>query len=299
MTRPNFDLIAIDLDGTLLGPDGRVSEANARAVARAREAGITVLPATGRGLVESLAVFDAIDHDTHAVVAGGAVTADVTTREAIDRSVMPGWLVRESIEHIHGHGHVAAVLKDGAAAGYDYLVVTGSGRAHRDPVLDWWFERTGVSVRTVASLDEDDCPELTVRVGCTAVDEEARPLALALQTELGERALLHQFTTIAAPAIVGSADGTPRRVHVVEVFDRRAGKWGAISRYADSCGIDHHRVVAIGDETNDVDMLRGAGLGVAMGNAVSAARDAADRQTASNAEDGVARVIDAVLSGAW
>jgi hydroxymethylpyrimidine pyrophosphatase-like HAD family hydrolase len=296
-----YDLLAVDLDGTLLGPDGRVSDANARAVARARDAGLTILPATGRGLVESGRVLRAIDHDGAVVVAGGAVTAEARSGKTIDRAVMPDWLVRDAVEHIHGHGHVAAVLKDADAAGYDYLVVRGEGRAEADPVLKWWFEMTGVSVRTVDRLEDDDCPELTVRVGCTAVDDEAEPLTVTLQRELGERALLHRFTTVAAPATLSNRDDgeRQRRVHVVEVFDTRAGKWGAIGRHAGRLGIDLSRVAAIGDETNDVDMLRGAALGIAMGNAVEAAKAVADRVTTTNAEDGLARAIDLILAGEW
>ena len=60
-------------------------------------------------------------------------------------------------------------------------------------------------------------------------------------------------------------------------------------------GIDAEEIVAIGDNNNDLDMLRYAGLGVAVGNAVSAAKQAAQRLTASNDEDGVARLIEELV----
>ena len=55
-------------------------------------------------------------------------------------------------------------------------------------------------------------------------------------------------------------------------------------------------VIAFGDDFNDLEMLRWAGLGVAMGNAEAAAKEAADRVAATNDEDGVARVLEEMLA---
>ena len=62
MTVPRYDILAIDLDGTLLGADGQVSPGNRAAVERARRAGMLVLPCTGRGLVECQEVLAQFDH---------------------------------------------------------------------------------------------------------------------------------------------------------------------------------------------------------------------------------------------
>ena len=59
------------------------------------------------------------------------------------------------------------------------------------------------------------------------------------------------------------------------------------------------RIAAIGDEVNDLTMVREAGLGVAMDNAVEDVKQAADVHTARNDEDGVALAIDHILSGRW
>ena len=59
------------------------------------------------------------------------------------------------------------------------------------------------------------------------------------------------------------------------------------------------RIAAIGDEINDAAMIRSAGLGVAMGNAVPAVRDAARRHTLANTHDGVAYAIARILGGEW
>jgi len=301
MSVVKYDMLAVDMDGTLLGPDGRVSAANRDAVRAARDAGIEIVPATGRGLVESRRVLESIGHDGMVVVAGGAMTVDVRTGETVARRVMDSALVAASVDRIHAHGHAALILKDSGGLEYDYVVVRGNAMV--DPITAWWFEMTGVRVRTVDALAEDGTPELTIRVGCAAADAEAEPLMDQLQAELGDRAVLHRFTTQAAPSILEGAGpaalGGPRAVHVVEVFDAGAGKWNAVRAHATTRGIGPERIAAIGDEVNDLDMLAGAGLGIAMGNAVPEAKAAADVQTLSNAEDGLAAAIAKILDGVW
>jgi hydroxymethylpyrimidine pyrophosphatase-like HAD family hydrolase len=63
--------------------------------------------------------------------------------------------------------------------------------------------------------------------------------------------------------------------------------------------IPRERIAAIGDEVNDIAMIEGAGLGIAMANAVPQVKKAAKVETASNADDGVARAIEKILSGEW
>ena len=66
---------------------------------------------------------------------------------------------------------------------------------------------------------------------------------------------------------------------------------------ADLLGIDRAATIAVGDADNDLDMLRAAGLGVAMGNANERAREAADVTVADNDHDGCAEAIRRFLLG--
>jgi len=287
-----YDLIAIDLDGTLLAPDGRVSDANRRALADARDAGVTILPCTGRGLVESRKILGQFDHAGPVVTAGGAITADARTGETLHRFAMDPSLTGRAVSIMHECGHAALVLKDAPAAGFEYLVL-GSELGHQiDPIIEWWFQSMRVTVRFGATLADDEHPEHSVRVGLCAEADRSAPVARRLQDELGDSILLHDF-----PAVVHR--GETRTVHILEVFDARASKWGAIEACCARAGLDPARTAAIGDEVNDVPMIRGAGLGVAMGNAIDAVKQAADRHAPSNADDGVAFAIGRILDGAW
>jgi hypothetical protein len=64
-------------------------------------------------------------------------------------------------------------------------------------------------------------------------------------------------------------------------------------------GLTPAQIAAIGDEINDVTMIAGAGLGIAMGNAIAPVRQAARRTTRTNAEAGVAYAIDRILASEW
>ncbi|HVZ94165.1 MAG TPA: HAD hydrolase family protein, partial [Phycisphaerales bacterium] len=75
--------------------------------------------------------------------------------------------------------------------------------------------------------------------------------------------------------------------------------WTAIHRLAMEQRIPRERIASIGDEVNDLAMIEGAGLGIAMGNAVPAIKEAAKAHTESNAKDGVARAIERILNGEW
>lgn len=292
-----YDVLALDLDGTLLRPDGSVSRPTIDALARARHAGILVTICTGRGFAECEHVLRAVDQREEVVVAGGSIIACPTRRRTSHRFAMAEQDVRASVDRVLHRGHAALVLKDPLEAGYDYAVVT-AGRHALDPVTSWWFQSMGISHRLLDSLDHDPHPAHTVRVGACAPARHLADIEHHIRADLGDRASLHNFPAVVAPHLHPSDDPLDR-VHVLEVFDSRASKWSALRVLARRAGHDSPRVAAIGDQVNDLDMIRHAHLGVAMGNAVEPVRNAATRLAPPNTEDGVAHAIDHILAGRW
>jgi len=293
-----YDLIAIDLDGTLLDSTGRVSPRCAEAIGLARAAGITVTVCTGRGLKECAFALEQIEQLDPVVVAGGSIVACPRERRTLHRFPMDPELVRRTVDQFVANDHPVLVLKDTDGAGYDYLVVVGEDEHPLDPVTRWWFESMRVSVRTVRSLDEDEHPEHSVRVGVCGVSSTLTEMVGILTEVVGDRVTMHNFPAVVAPEHA-RAWGGERTINILELFDREANKWSAITRVANDRGIEARRIAAIGDQVNDVAMLEGAALGIAMGNAVDDVRRVADRQTRTNDEGGVAHAIEQILSGAW
>ncbi len=293
-----YDMLALDLDGTVLDSKSKVRPAVAEAIARAREAGLVVVICTGRGLPESREALDAIAQTDPVIVAGGSIIAEPTTGRTLHRFPMHPTLTTRLTETLLSKGHPVLVLKDPHAAGYDYLIITGRRRLSLDPVTQWWFEEMAVTIRLATSVETDPHPEHTVRVGVCARAAELTELETLVRKGFADTVTLHNF-----PAVVAPDDATHWAggavAHILECFDARADKWNAVQHLAAARGIDPNRIVAIGDQINDVPMIRGAGLGIAMGNAIEEVRTLADHTTGSNDEEGVALAIDMVLRGEW
>lgn len=298
-----YDLLAIDLDGTLLGPDHRVSAANLRALERARGAGYRVTICTGRGWVECRDYARAIGQVDPVVVAGGAIVTCPSRERTLHRFPIDRLLVDEMARCMLEHGHAVLILKDPDAtgggaglAGHDYVVVSPRGEAGIDPVSRWWFEQLKVQVKVVREVAEDEHPEHTVRVGICGPRAETTAAAGQIRERFGSRVQFHHFAAV-APKQAGR--GEAAEVLIFEAFDRTVSKWTAIEWMAAREGLDGGRVVAIGNDVNDVAMLERAGLSIAMGNSVPEALAAAQRVTRRHDEDGVAWAVERVMGGEW
>jgi len=294
-----YDLLALDLDGTLVDHHGRVSDENVRALERARAAGITTAICTGRALRECVPIIERIAQTDPIIVSGGAVIACPTTHRTLNRMAMGQPLVRQLVDSLHAHGHPALVLKDPHATGYDYLAVANCGRGEEaiDPASRWWFDKMGCRVRYAQSLSEDEHPEHTIRVGCYAANKPVDDLVALMRRDFGALASIQHFAGVLM-ADDRAAQGI-MSVHIVELFDSRACKWQAIQRLAAMNNVPETRIAAIGDQLNDESMIRSAALGIAMGNGAEALKALAKRQTKTCGEHGVAFAIDEILAGRW
>lgn len=290
-----YRLLALDLDGTLLDAASRLSPANRAAVGRAIDAGLEVVVCTGRGFAECRHVLDDLTMAGAAVVAGGAMTVQLPSGETLHRSAMPADLVREVSRILNAAtGHYVLLLKDRSATGVDYVLL-GDGRV--DAASEWWFNQVPVAVQRAERFEDDPHPDETIRLGIVTTAREMKRLGARVVEEFGRRTFVHHFPVI-------NSDGNGRHladnaIHLMEIFNAQTNKWSAISALAAQRGIDAGQIAAIGDEINDVAMIRHAGLGIAMGNAIDPIKQVADRITLDQAEDGVAHAIEQILGGAW
>lgn len=290
-----YRLLALDLDGTLLDAASRLSPANRAAVGRAIDAGLEVVVCTGRGFAECRHVLDDLTMAGAAVVAGGAMTVQLPSGETLHRSAMPADLVRDVSRILNAAtGHYVLLLKDRSATGVDYVLL-GDGRV--DAASEWWFNQVPVAVQRAERFEDDPHPDETIRLGIVTTAREMKRLGARVVEEFGRRTFVHHFPVI-------NSDGNGRHladnaIHLMEIFNAETNKWSAISALAAQRGVSAEQIAAIGDEINDVAMIRHAGLGVAMGNAIDPIKQVADRITLDQAEDGVAHAIEQILAGAW
>jgi HAD superfamily hydrolase (TIGR01484 family) len=286
----SYDLLVIDLDGTLLNSAGRVSPRNQQAIEKARDAGMEVIIATGRALVESRMAIDALQHQGFVVAASGSLLCDARTGRTVERRTVPHDVVRHLAASLVDQDHKVLILKDSSVTGYDYLAV---GRGPLDAASRWWFDHLPVTVRFVQSIDEDEHPHDTVRAGAVACESRLAPLAQDLRQQIGDRCVLQHWSAVTQTQAVGSS------THLLEVFCANVNKWTMIEAYCKRISMDPQRVAAIGDGLNDIELVRGAGLGIAMANASVDVRSAARQTTLHHDQDGVAHAVEQILSGAW
>lgn len=278
--RQTYKMIAIDLDGTLLSPRNEVTKRTKDAVHKALSAGLLVCFATGRNWTESRTVIEAVEHYASAVFAGGAMVVDTGRDLTLHRMMMDPALAAELCAHLEAEGHAVMALQDTVAAGVDYLV---TGDAALNDATTQWMAITRATVRRVSRLGGHQ-HAFTIRVGIVAAREDVQASVKSLTEKFGERIVLH---SIYVPAY---------GVEVMEVFDPAVNKWQGILHVARRHGIAPEEIIAVGDDVNDLPMLRNAGLGVAMGNARPEIQAVAKRVIGTNAEDGLAEFLEELVA---
>ncbi|MFF0508205.1 HAD family hydrolase [Streptomyces fimicarius] len=268
-TPPAYALIATDLDGTLLRPDDTVSARSRAALARAAAAGARHLIVTGRPVPGIRALLADLAY-TGLVVCGQGTQLYEARSGRLLRSAT---LDREAADTALGkiEAEVGAVFAAVDQDGVDGVTLIEAGYRMPNPTLP------------------------AQRVGSRAA-LWARPVikVLVRHPELGDDEL-----TAAARAAVGDlATVTMAGPGTVELAPRGVDKGTGLAVAAELLEIGAERTIAFGDMPNDLPMFAGSGHRVAMGNAHPELRAAADEVTLSNAEDGVAVVLERVF-GAW
>lgn len=251
-------LILVDLDGTLLGADGQVSERNAAVLGRASEAGGRVVVATGRperllGPIRTRLPLSTV------LCYNGAVVLDLASGAVLASRLLDGALFANAVEQLRADGLEFAV-------GIEGLPAIGL--------------RAEPSFRPGADIPRVDLHDI-------ANADVAKALVRADVDRFGSvwSALESGFSdtlTITRSGIEGLIEISAAGVSKGTVIDVLAKEWGIASSEA----------VAFGDMPNDLDMLRWAGWSVAMGNAEPEVKLAASEVGADHDADGVALVLE-------
>ena len=166
-----------------------------------------------------------------------------------------------------------------------------TGQGSLTPATQWWFETTGATVHFQRTVTADDLHH-SLRVGIVAEGDRVPPLSEHLRKVFGERVLIQHFEAVNTP-------DPDQCVHILEVFAAGVDKWRGLSWIAQRHSITAQDVAAIGDEVNDIAMLKSAGCSIAMANAVQPIKAIADYTTLGCNEHGVAYAIEQLLTGEW
>jgi len=263
-----YRLLAIDLDGTLLtpAPHKLITPRTRDLLCRVAEAGIAIVIATGQSLQVLRAICGELPLTAPQIIENGALVADIRSGTVLHEKLMPTELILPVLDKLRALGFYRAY--------HTYERVYADYGAPR--VRNWYRPPVppAVEVEDVASLYPQTCIKI-VGIG----EESTLP---------GKRRELER-------TFAGKLYVTQSSFDLVEFLHPEVSKGNALKAIAADLGIAPEEVVAIGDNHNDIGMMRFAGLGVAMGNASEEVKAAADYVTLSNSEEGVAAVIEKLI----
>lgn len=258
-------LIVLDLDGTLLTDQKVISKKTKTTLAKAMEAGHQVMIATGRPYRSSEVYYKELGLHTPIVNFNGAfVHHPADNNWGTFHTPISLNVVHEVVESMHSfdfHNMVAEVLDD------VYV------HHHDEKLMDIF--RFG---------------EPSITTGDLRNYLKVDPTSMLIHAPFEKVQSIHDhLSAVHAEVIDHRRWGAPW--HVIEIVKSGLSKAVGLDRVSKSLGIPKDRIIAFGDENNDLEMIEFAGVGVAMGNAIDPLKNIANEITLTNNEDGIAELL--------
>ena len=266
-----YKAIFLDLDGTLLDDDKNVSEENKKAINMAENKGVSVCLCSGRQkeFVKKIKKKAGINSQ-YLISSNGCEIYDLKNNEVLFTANLENYLSQKLYEFCSKNQYLIRLD-------------TVYGRY----INNMEYEYSGeieISENIEKFLEQNNVIQITV---CTKTEEEIDEVIKYIKT-LGEDIKIeNRYQT-------GNKNWS---LWAVNVINRNASKGNAIFGLCKYLKIDIKDVIAMGDDLNDISMIKEAGLGVAMGNAISEVKQAADEITKTNNENGVAEIINSKILG--
>ena len=280
--RTPYRLVALDIDGTVVDAAQRVSGELKDVLALLTELGVRTVLCTGRRWRTAVPVLEELEH-VHPVVVccGGALIKRADDERTLHAVPLKDATARLAGDLFRQAGLVPMFLYDRPLSGTELLLPAASReRAEGLPYVEAnreacaWFEG-----------DYPDTDEAPLVVYCMDVEGEVRAAEPVVRAGLARKAIVE----VMRQARYG-ADQVALEAHAPEATKWQALKW-LLARWE----LEPAQVVAVGDDVNDIPMLRAAGLSFAMGNASEEVKAAASAVTGRNDEHGVAQALRSVF----
>ncbi|KIL47388.1 Cof-type HAD-IIB family hydrolase [Jeotgalibacillus campisalis] len=263
-------LIVLDLDGTLLTDDKTISEKTKRTLFKAKEQGHEIMIATGRPYRASESYYKELELTSPIVNFNGAFVHHPLNEEwGFHHDPMDLNVVKEIVEacqDFNYHNIIAEILDD------VYL------HYHDEKLLDiFGFGNPSIQTGDLRTYLPDSPTSLLIHADEKHVQD-----------------IRSHLSHVHAEVIDHRRWGAPW--HVIEIVKKGLNKAVGIKKVSDSLQIPKSRIIAFGDEDNDLEMLEYAGTGVAMENGINSVQNIANEMTASNNNDGIALFLQQKLN---
>jgi Cof subfamily protein (haloacid dehalogenase superfamily) len=275
-----YRILALDIDGTLLDRDGILRPRTASAVARAAAAGIQPVLCTGRRYRRARPVAEQLGLDAPIVCNSGSIVKNPSDHGTLWRADFDAQLAIEVLALFIEHNQPCVAFADDSHDQPDF-VASGypTGRLEFDDYVEQNHQHARIDPTWIHQTKRGPVFHLF------AVGSVSEMLAF-------EGIVLKRF----GRRVQTFVQRTSRYLGTMcEVLRPEASKWGAVAQLATAWGIAAHEICAIGDDFNDVPMIRHAGFGVAMGHAPAEVLAVADHITGDHESEGVATFVENFL----
>jgi Cof subfamily protein (haloacid dehalogenase superfamily) len=276
---PRIRLLAVDIDGTLLNPDFKISDADLAALRRAHQQGVEIIVVTGRRHTFALPIVQQLGFDLWLISSNGAITRSLPG-ETFHRDLLPAATCRKLCQAMLEFRGNTVLTFDVETKGAIVLERMDELTAS----IQRWLEKNLQYIDFVIPIEKSLTTDPVQAMFCGPIERMHQALKA-----LSRSGLENRITVLRTEYPV-------RDLSIVDILNHGCSKGHALERWATYRGIPREQVMAIGDNYNDIEMLAFAGLPFIMGNAAEELRRNGWAVTRSNADSGVAAAIEQVLS---
>ncbi len=269
----NYNMLVLDIDGTLVGSDKTISEKTREAIIKAQQRGKIVAIASGRsiaGIRKTASNISLEQYGGYVIAYNGTTVVNCKTGECIYNQMVPKELVKPVYEAAKRVNAGIVVYNDNTKE-----MISGNG------------------LNEYIKIDAEAC-----NVTINEVSDFVKAINFPFNKFLlsGKPEHMAEVEKIMAKEFGDRLNVFRSDPFYVELLPRYVDKGVAVEKLVKHLDIQREKVICIGDSYNDLPMLRFAGMGVAMGNAQQEVKEMADYVTASNDEDGIVNVIDKFMT---
>lgn len=270
--KQRIKMIAIDLDGTLLNSQKRISDADIEALQAAYDQGVEIIPVTGRNYSFALPVAQMLPFDVPLVTTNGAVIRS-RSGETFLRTLLPIEIASHILEVTPEFRPYTVVVYDQAGAGHLRIQDGLDGKREATTISggianSLWLKRNEAMVQRFASLEralDGDPLEILFTGPMDVIGEVGRLLGSAGVPPARPNGSTHGEVSLQFRVL--RTEYAHRDFAILDAIHADCSKGHALEHWSRRRGIQRAEIMAIGDNYNDLEMLRFAGLPVVMGNA--------------------------------
>jgi len=271
-------LIAIDIDGTLLSPEFKISDADLATLRRAHAGGVEVILVTGRRHAFALPIAQQLGFDLWLISSNGAITRSLDG-ETFHRDLLPEPTCRQLVQVMQEFRGQTVLTFDSNGPG----TIVIERLEYLEGSIQRWLEKNMQYIKFVVPIEDALTTDPVQAMFCGPVADMKR--------------VLRVLETCDLPITVLRTEYPGRDLSIVDVLNAGCSKGHALERWANHRQITREQVMAIGDNYNDIEMLAFAGHPFIMGNASEELRGRGWTLTRSNAESGVSAAVEHILKG--